>query len=321
MLLQTKHLLHQPSSGFYGILITCMTMIHIESLRKAYGSLLAVDDVSIEIRKGETFGLLGPNGAGKTTMISMMVGALKPDLGRVRIDGALDPTRPAVRRNIGVAPQALALYDDLTGEENIAFFAKLYGLHGTQLRERVDWALEFVGLIDRRSDRTGTYSGGMKRRLNLACALVHKPAVVLLDEPTVGVDPQSRNYIFENIETLKKQGVTILYTTHYMEEAQRLCDRVAIMDQGKIRAIDTVDALIRDHGGRSVVTAELDRPPDDPSSLQGEVDGTSLRIETDRPLEEVARLSTLGVTFRTLKVDRPDLEVVFLNLTGRRLRD
>jgi ABC-2 type transport system ATP-binding protein len=161
----------------------------------------------------------------------------------------------------------------------------------------------------------------MQRRLNMACALLHDPAVILFDEPTVGVDPQSRNHIFENIEALKASGRTILYTTHYMEEAQRLCDRVAIMDHGRILALDTVDALITEHGGRSVITAELDRLPENPADLPGVLEGTSLRLDTDKPLEEIARLAGRNVTFRTLRLDRPDLETVFLSLTGRSLRD
>lgn len=296
-------------------------MIQAENLRKAYGDMVAVDGVSFEIRRGETFGLLGPNGAGKSTTINMLVGALQPDSGVIRIDGSSDPTQPQVRRSIGIAPQSLALYQELTAEENLAFFGKLYGVTGPRLRERVDWALEFAGLTDRRKSRVRTYSGGMARRLNMACALVHEPPVLFLDEPTVGVDPQSRNHIFDNIEALKRQGRTILYTTHYMEEAQRLCDRVAIMDRGKILAMDQVEALINEHGGRSVVVAELDHPPAGGVQLPGRLEGATLRFESTQPLEEVARLYGAGLKFTTLRVDRPDLETVFLSLTGRSLRD
>ena len=296
-------------------------MIEVRGLRKSYGSIVAVDDVSFAMQPGQTFGLLGPNGAGKTTTIHIMVGVLRPEAGEVRIDGAADPTRSDVRRRIGIAPQKLSLYDNLTAEENLAFFSRLYGLSGSQLRERVDWGLEFAGLTDRRRDRVKTYSGGMQRRLNLACALVHDPPCIFLDEPTVGVDPQSRNHLFESIESLKRQGRTILYTTHYMDEAQRLCDRVAIMDHGKVLALDTVPGMIKQFGGRSVVTAELDQPPADPTTLPGTLDGTSLRFETTQPLEDVGRLAAGGVKFRTLHVDQPDLETVFLTLTGRRLRD
>ena len=296
-------------------------MIEVRDLRKSYGSLRAVDGVSFDLHPGETFGLLGPNGAGKTTTIHLMVGVLKPDAGSVRINGGADPTRPDVRRQIGIAPQAQALYADLTGEENLAFFARLYGLAGARLAERVAWALEFSGLADRRKHAVRTYSGGMQRRLNLAVALVHDPPVLFLDEPTVGVDPQSRNHIFDSIEALKKQGRTILYTTHYMEEAQRLCDRVAIMDRGKILALDTVSGLIDAHGGRSVIRAELESVPADTAALPGRLEGNTLVIETPKPLEEVARLAQLGLKLSALHVTRPNLETVFLELTGRSLRD
>jgi len=296
-------------------------LIQVTNLRKSFGPLVAVDGVSFEVRPGETFGLLGPNGAGKSTTINMLCGALRPDSGRVAIDGAADPTRPEVRHRIGLAPQALSLYDGLSGEENLYFFGRLYGLRGARLKERVDWALTFAGLTERRRDRTGIYSGGMKRRLNLACALVHDPPVIFLDEPTAGVDPQSCNHIFENIEGLARQGRTVLYTTHYMEEAQRLCHRVAIMDHGKILALDTVAGLIAQHGGRAVVEARLAGPVPEGVALPGALDGDRLRIDTDQPLEELVRLAAAGVKVAAIRTEEPDLEAVFLALTGRRLRD
>jgi ABC-2 type transport system ATP-binding protein len=296
-------------------------MICATGLRKSYGPVVAVADLSLEVRQGETFGLLGPNGAGKSTTIHMLSGALRPDAGTITINGAADPTRPEVRRQLGVAPQALALYEPLTALENLNFFGKLYGLGGPRLRERVAWALDLAGLADRRSDRVATYSGGMKRRLNLACALVHDPPVVFLDEPTAGVDPQSRNHLFEIIAGLTKRGGTVLYTTHYMEEAQRLCDRVAIMDHGKILALDTVEALIAQHGGQSTVEAELDSVPAEPERLPGTLDGRTLRLQTDQPLEAAARLAALGLKVRSFHIEQPNLEMVFLALTGRRLRD
>ncbi len=296
-------------------------MIRVEQLRKAYPSVVAVDGISFEVAVGETFGLLGPNGAGKTTTMQMLVGVLSPDAGTVTIADAGRPTGADARRQIGLAPQQLSLYDALTGYENLAFFGRLYGLSGRELKDRVAWALDFAGLTDRANDRVKTYSGGMQRRLNMATALIHDPKVLLFDEPTVGVDPQSRNRIFDSIDALKAEGRTIIYTTHYMEEAQRLCDRVAIMDHGKILALDTVDSLIAQHGGKSAVTAELERPPDDPGVLPEPLDGSALRFDTAEPLEDVGRLATAGVKFLTLKIDRPDLETVFLALTGRRLRD
>ncbi len=298
-----------------------MPAIVVHKLRKEYDELVAVDDISFTVAKGEAFGLLGPNGAGKTTTINMLVGVLQPDSGEISINGADDPTRASVRFGIGNAPQTISLYDDLTAEENLRFFAKLYRLRGSVLKERVAWALEFAGLTDRRQGKVKTFSGGMMRRLNLACALVHDPMVLLLDEPTVGVDPQSRNLIFDQIENLKEQGRTIIYTTHYMEEAQRLCDRVAIIDQGKILALDTVESLIAEHGGAAVLEAELLTVPEMTDDLPGTLTGTHLRVETDEPLKQLAELSDRGLRFQTLKIDRADLETVFLNLTGRRLRD
>jgi ABC-2 type transport system ATP-binding protein len=296
-------------------------MLSAKNLTKSFGDLVAVAGVSFDLPQGQVFGLLGPNGAGKSTTINMLVGVLTPDSGTVTVDGEGNPADPAVRRKIGNAPQALALYEDLTAEENLYFFGRIYGLHGRRLTERVAWSLDLAALEDRKKDRVSTYSGGMKRRLNIACALVHDPPLVLLDEPTVGVDPQSRNLIFDKIEGLRAEGRTILYTTHYMEEAQRLCDRVAIIDHGKILDLDTVDGLITRHGGKSVVRIEFDSTLKLPKDLPGELDGNHLRIDTDAPLEEIAKLNARGLVFRSLHVERPDLEGVFLNMTGRRLRD
>ena len=296
-------------------------MIEVEGLRKSFGATVAVDGISFEVKRGESFGLLGPNGAGKTTTISMLVGVMIPDSGTVCVNRKLDPTQAQARRAIGIAPQSLSLYEELTAQENLRFFAQLYGYAGTGLKERVEWSLEFAELTERRKDRVKTFSGGMKRRLNLAAALVHEPTVILLDEPTVGVDPQSRNHLFNSIERLQAEGRTIIYTTHYMEEAQRLCDRIAIMDRGKILDVGTVSALITRHGGRAVVKAELQQRPADEAALPVPLDDLSLRFESEQPLQEIARLVSMGISFQTLEVARPDLETVFLTLTGRSLRD
>lgn len=296
-------------------------MIKAVNLHKHFAKIHAVDGVSFEIGRGEIYGLLGPNGAGKTTTINMLAGALKPDSGEVSVGNGSDPTRPEVRRQLGSAPQALAVYDDLTAEENLKFFGKLYGLGGGRLKKQTASCLDLVGLTERRNSRVSTFSGGMKRRLNLACALVHEPPVLLLDEPTVGVDPQSRNLIFDRIETLRQQGLTVLYTTHYMEEAQRLCDRVAIMDHGRILAEDTVERLISAHGGKGVAYVEFEEPPEPHIQLPGRPENLHLRFESDHPMEDIAALTAQGVRFRSLRVERADLESVFLNLTGRRLRD
>lgn len=295
-------------------------MIEVRALTKRFGERVAVDAVSFDVEDGEVFGLLGPNGAGKSTTLHMLVGALAPDGGSIHVDGQADPTRAELKAQVGIAPQDTALYGELSAAENLAFCGRLYGLSGARLAERVDWGLVFAGLTERRKDRVSGFSGGMKRRLNLACALVHEPRLVFCDEPTVGVDPQSRNHLLENIEQLRDDGCTLLYTTHYMEEAQRLCDRVAIMDKGLILALDRVDTLIAKHGGQTLVEAELISPPEG-IELPGSLDGTSLRVETDRPLDVVADLGRRGLDLRQLRIDLPDLEQVFLHLTGRSLRD
>ena len=281
-------------------------MLTLKGVRKNFGSTVAVDGLSLTIRRGEIFGLLGPNGAGKTTTIRMAVGLLAPDSGTVDLEGVGAPSIPRARAHIGLAPQALALYDDLTARENLLFLCRLYGLSRADEKARARELLELVGLTERADHRVAGFSGGMKRRLNLAAALVHRPRLILLDEPTVGVDPHSRNALFETIERLRAEGVTIVYTTHYMEEAQRLCDRVAIVDHGRLLALDTVEGLLRAHGGRTVL--EFDR-----------ADGEH-RVESQNPIEDLSRVLGAGDVLG-VRMKRPDLESVFLSLTGRRLRD
>ncbi len=302
-------------------------MIKADNLKKRYSDVVALDDVSFEVEKGETFGLLGPNGAGKTTTIQLLCGLIKPDSGTVVLSGKTDPSLVEVRLSLGVVPQALAIYEELSARENLRFFGRMYGLSGRQLKERVDDCLEIAGLKKRSNDRASKYSGGMKRRLNMVCSFLHEPSLLLLDEPTVGVDPQSRNLIFDTIEVMKNQGRTIIYTTHYMEEAQRLCDRVAILDHGKILDMDSVDNLIKKHGGPSHIEAEFEKLSS-PDSIKQYIDSenvhfeeSKIRFETSRPMESLAMLNRSGVRFNTLKVQTANLEDVFLNLTGRRLRD
>jgi ABC-2 type transport system ATP-binding protein len=302
-------------------------MIKADNLKKRYGDVVAVDNVSFAVEKGETFGLLGPNGAGKTTTIQLLCGLLKPDGGTVSLDGKTDPSLVEVRSSLGVVPQALAIYEELSARQNLHFFGRIYGLSGRKLKERVDDCLEIAGLKNRSNDRASKYSGGMKRRLNMVCSFLHEPPLLLLDEPTVGVDPQSRNLIFDTIETMKNQGRTIIYTTHYMEEAQRLCDRVAILDHGKILDMDSVDNLIKKHGGPSRIEAEFEKLPSSDSIKQYidsenvQFEESKIRFETSRPMESLAKLNRSGVRFISLKVQTANLEDVFLNLTGRRLRD
>ena len=283
-------------------------MLRLVNLRKSFGPLVAVDGISLDIHKGEVFGLLGPNGAGKSTSIGMCVGLITPDSGSVTLDGVGAPTDPGVRRLVGVAPQSLALYDDMSGSENLRFFARMYSLSGHALRDRVGAVLDMVGLAPRAADLVRGYSGGMKRRLNLAVALLHEPPLLMLDEPTAGVDPQSRNSILDLVRDLARAGKTILYTTHYMEEASRLCDRVGIIDKGRLLAMGSVASLVASHGGKSVVTM-----------TRGE---TEQRLESDDPLRDVAQLMHAeGAAIGGIRIDRPDLESVFLSLTGRTLRD
>jgi len=280
-------------------------MIELTDVRKSYGAIQALQGLSLSVARGEIFGLLGPNGAGKSTAMHVLVGLLRPDSGRVRVlDG--EPTDPAVRARIGIAPQSLALYEQLTGRENLAFYARLYGLRGRALDAALDAALDFVRLADRQHDRAVTYSGGMQRRLNIACAIVHSPELVLLDEPTVGVDPQSRNAIFDNVLALRARGTTVLYTTHYMEEAERLCDRVGIVDNGKLLAIDTPPALVQAHGGKPRLLVRRN--------------GDEQHVETDDPLATLNALAR-EAPLDSFHLERATLEQVFLNLTGRSLRD
>lgn len=292
-------------------------VLELVQLRKRFGSLVAVDGLSLAAHKGEVLGLLGPNGAGKSTTIGMAMGLIEPDGGEVRIaagDGhhVLGPKAAEARALLGVAPQSLALYEQLTGEENLLFFGKIMGLSGRHLRERVQHVLGLVALTPRSKDRVVTYSGGMKRRLNLAAALVHSPPIVLLDEPTAGVDPQSRNNLLDVVRELASGGCTVIYTTHYMEEASRLCSRVGIIDQGKLLALGTVEQLIAQHGGKPVVAL----------GMHGANGHEHKRIATDDPLATIREALTSGGTQPfEVRIERPDLETVFLNLTGRSLRD
>lgn len=309
-------------------------IIEVEGLTKRFGERTAVDGISFRIAEGEIFGLLGPNGAGKTTTISMLTTLVPPDAGRALIAGQ-DVVHAAqrVKPLIGYVPQDLALYPTLSAWDNLAFFGRVYGLHGRELRRRVDATLDLVGLRDRATEPVQTYSGGMKRRLNIAAALLHQPRVLFLDEPTVGVDPQSRHFIFEHILRLKAQGMTILYTTHYMEEAQRLCDRVAIMDEGRIVALDSPAGLLELLGGGII---HLGVAPDLLTWLAPAVEALlhvrTASVQEDRIVLEttVVRLALLellqlcnerDVAILSLEVLEPSLESVFLHLTGKRLRD
>lgn len=295
-----------------------------DAISKTYGQLKAVEALSLEIPAGETFGLLGPNGAGKSTTIAMLMGLLRPDQGKVTIAGR-STQDPTTRQMIGLAPQDLSLYMELTAEENLKFFGRLYRLAGNELRQRVDQMLELAQLQDRRSDRVSSFSGGMKRRLNIAVALLHQPQILLLDEPTVGVDPQSRNHILEWIQQLAKAGLTVLYTTHYMEEAERLCDRIGILDHGKLLAIGDRESLCQQYTPGSLVRfhSDTDLPWEDLMTDLPRWEKTEQGISfySRDPLRDLAVLGRKGVDVKHLEVTQPALETVFLTLTGRSLRD
>jgi ABC-2 type transport system ATP-binding protein len=309
-------------------------VLRATGLRKAYGDLVAVGGVSVHIAPGETYGLLGPNGAGKTTAISMIAGLLEPDAGEVVVDGRQVTTRTVqARAAIGLVPQELAVYPDLTGRENLDFFGKLYGLSGKALSARVDEVLAVIGLTERAGDLTSEFSGGMQRRLNIGVGLLHRPRLLILDEPTVGVDPQSRNAILESVEHLAGEGMAVLYTTHYMEEAERLCDRIGILDQGQVKAEGTRRELVALVGERDRISlaapGALDAAAEAARRLDG-VESVSARAGAIDVVADdassllprlLAEVSAAGAQVGGVEVAQPDLEAVFLHLTGKALRD
>lgn len=323
-------------------------IIEVDGLVKRYGDRLAVDRISFDARQGEVFGLLGPNGAGKTTTLNVLCTLLQPDAGQVRIAG-FDIHRQAdqAKAAIGYVPQELSLFPSLSARDNLAFFGRIYRMDEADLRARIPEVLDLVGLAERANDRVKTFSGGMKRRLNIAIGLVHRPKVLLMDEPTVGVDPQSRNFIFEHVELLKGQGMAVIYTTHYMEEAERLCDRVAIMDEGRILALDSTANLLNLLGGGLIYVA-FDRPPaellpaletlpfvhsasaENPPAQVPSPSGSlpsqlRAKLETQDANRALLALIELclaqQVRITSLQVMEPNLESVFLHLTSKRLRD
>jgi ABC-2 type transport system ATP-binding protein len=309
-------------------------MITVERLRRTFGDLVAVDDVSFEVRDGEILGLLGPNGAGKTTTLYMISGVLKPDSGRVLVDGRdiwLEPT--VVKRDLGVVPQEVAVYEDLTARDNLSFWGSLYGLSGSELRQRVDEGLTRVGLAERAGDRVKEFSGGMKRRLNLCMGLLHRPRFLLLDEPTVGIDPQARLNILEVIRGVAAGGTTVLYTTHYMEEAQELCNRIAIIDRGRILTVGTLAELTRLAGEAEVLRlAGAFAGVEARDRLQAiagvrvlqAADGSAmLSVAAGGPglLAVLPAVLASGLALDDVSIQRPNLQSVFISLTGRELRD
>jgi len=308
-------------------------VLQVTHLTKAYGPIQAVDGITLSIAQGECYALLGPNGAGKTTTINLLSGLLAPDSGQICIAG-FDPAKEPLRvkASIGIIPQEIALYDELTARQNLHFWAGLYGLSPADIRRRADAALERIGLSDRADQRLQTFSGGMKRRINIAAAILHKPAVLFMDEPTVGIDPQSRNHIYELIAELHGEGMTILYTTHYMEEAEKLCDRIGIVDRGKLVAEGTLRQLrdqlpdqtrirLETRGLTPEVSVQLQHQYGERMAIGNE----QLWLRPNRVHEDIAELvrtcGALHVDIQHLEVTEADLEAVFLELTGRALRD
>ena len=310
-------------------------MVSVRSLVKSFDTLKAVDGVSFEVAKGTCFGLLGPNGAGKSTAISMIVGTLVPDSGEVTIDGqSIKSETDPLRKKIGYVPQDLALFDDLNSYQNLSFFASLYGVSKVEIEQKSKEVLEIVGLKDRAKEPIKTFSGGMKRRLNIAIALIHSPELLILDEPTVGVDPQSRNAIFDVLELLKSRGMTLIYTSHYMEEVERMCDRIAIIDHGKVMIEGTLEQLLGTLESRFKLTFSFS-DEDTSSKVEqmfnefkfGKVIRTEKSVEilpsnnAQAIADSVNRLQSANITFDDLRVERGTLEEVFLQSTGKSLRD
>jgi len=305
-----------------------MSAVEIRALAKRFGALQALAGVDLEVGEGEVLGLLGPNGAGKSTLVRALMGRVRPDTGSILLFGR-PADEPGARDLLGYVPQEIALYPVLTAEENLRVFGRFQGLAGAELERAVADGLAFSNLADRAGAPVEPFSGGMKRRLNIAVGILHRPRVVLLDEPTVGIDPQSRERIYAMIAELKRAGVSILYTTHYMEEAERLCDRIAVIDHGRLIAVGTREQLVRSTLGsarRLRVDADVPVPPALAGELSGAtVDGATLELSTDEPAVTIPRLlaafERAGVGVADLRLDRPSLEGVFLHLTGRELRE
>jgi ABC-2 type transport system ATP-binding protein len=308
-------------------------MIEVKQLSKSYGNFMALDGVSFKAKSGEIFGLLGPNGAGKSTAINCISGLISASEGRIDINGFnIDSDAIKAKQSLGLVPQELALYEDLSAHENLVFWGSAYGLSGAKLESRIQQVLDDVGLQSRQKEAVKQFSGGMKRRLNFACAILHKPAALLLDEPTVGVDPQSREHLLQAIINLKQQGTAVIYTTHYMEEAERLCDNLAIIDQGKIIAAGTVDDLRAQVGERDLITIQGQFEHDETASIleklgaevleNSEQEIRILIAEAPKRLTEILSLVEKNYgKVSQVSIQQANLESLFIKLTGRALRD
>lgn len=308
-------------------------MLVIQGLKKSYGQVQAVKNVDITINKGEIVGLLGPNGAGKSTTISMISTLLKPDSGQIHFKGSdILKTPKSIQKVLGIVPQEIALYPTLTGYENLKFWGSAYGLKGSELKKQIEVVSEVIGIKDRLKDKVEKYSGGMKRRINIGAALLHNPEILIMDEPTVGIDPQSRNHILETIKKLNQEGMTIIYTSHYMEEVEFLCDRIYIMDEGVVIAHGSKDDLIASIHDKKQIVVTFD---EDPNGLKNELEkiesvvaceqeGNVLKVKSSDQaiIKRVIELTTeKALDIISVEVEKPNLESVFLQLTGKALRD
>ena len=309
-------------------------MLKVKNLYKNFGNITAVDGISFEVNKEEVFGLLGPNGAGKSTTISIISTLLKPTGGEVLFEGeSIFSNHRSIRRKLGVVPQDIALYPTLSGYENLRFWGNLYGLRGQALKTRMDEVAEIIGLSGRLKDKVEKYSGGMKRRLNIGAALLHKPELLIMDEPTVGIDPQSRSHILDTVLKLKDEGLTIIYTTHYMEEAENLCSRICIMDEGKVIASGTQQELVELVKEKTQISIRLDSVNDSildslknmPGVNDAKIDEDTVNLYGENGdillAEIIAKVSEHKKRIQSIDVKKPNLESVFLHLTGKALRD
>lgn len=312
-----------------------MAIVKMEQVIKKFGDVTAVDKVSLEIEEGEIFGLLGPNGAGKSTAINMITGLLTIDKGSISIYGKdVRKDKMTTKSYVGIVPQDIAIYEDLTSLENVKFFASLYGLRGKMLEEAALEALEFTGLSEKKNQFPKNFSGGMKRRLNIACAIAHKPKLIIMDEPTVGIDPQSRNHILQSVKKLNEMGSTIIYTSHYMEEVEEICTRIAIMDHGKVIALGTCSELENMINDRDVVVVTISEPASKvdeniireiPGVENVDIGENTVKITSAREVTNLDKIIQYFIendlTIKSVESKTPDLETVFLSLTGRKLRD
>ncbi|GGF83167.1 ABC transporter ATP-binding protein [Paenibacillus aceti] len=311
-----------------------MNVLEIRELTKKFGEFIAVDNMSLTVREGEIFGFLGANGAGKSTTINLIASLLRPSSGDIRIlDRDIAKHSRFTKMNLGIVPQDLAIYKDMTAYENVSFFTGLYGLRGAELRERTEEALKFVGLEDKMKGYPKNFSGGMKRRLNIACAIAHRPKLIIMDEPTVGIDPHSRNYILNSVRKLNEMGCTIIYTSHYMEEVEEICSRLAIIDHGKIIAEGTKEQLVATITDVKEIRIELKKGSDNLLGILRGIPGVrnvdmkeqTIRIFCDLEVDNLGlilkALIDQDADIRSVEEQEPNLETVFLTLTGRTLRD